>query len=102
MSEQTSFRTWRYNEHWDRDPCECVAELEREANIRIRCYDKWVAEGRVTKDDAVNRLERLLTSIRLLREGLAKAANEREINRANGTTSIPKVVIPASFRQAAG
>jgi len=47
---------------------EALSELEREAHVRLRCFDRWVSEGRVSRVDAWDRLERLLTAIRLLRE----------------------------------
>lgn len=33
-------------------------ELEREYNIRERCYPRWIGEGRVSKTDANDRLAR--------------------------------------------
>lgn len=59
--------TWSWNEHMQRSADEALSELEREAHVRIRCYDRWISEGRVSRVDAWDRLERLLTAIRLLR-----------------------------------
>lgn len=58
---------WKWNEHMSRTNEEALSELEREAHVRIRCYDRWIQEGRVSRVDAWDRLERLLTAIRILR-----------------------------------
>jgi hypothetical protein len=46
---------------------EALSELEREAHIRMRCYDRWIQEGRVSRVDAWDRLERILSAISYLR-----------------------------------
>lgn len=46
---------------------EALAELEREAQVRKRCFDRWVQEGKVSTVDARDRMERLLSAIRHLR-----------------------------------
>jgi stage III sporulation protein SpoIIIAA len=38
---------------------EAHAEVERELHVRQRCFPRWVEEGRVSKMDAKDRLERL-------------------------------------------
>lgn len=38
---------------------EAIDESQREFNVRERCFPKWVDEGRLTKSDARDRLERL-------------------------------------------
>lgn len=63
-----SIATWKWNEHMQRTQEEALSELEREAHVRVRCFDRWIAEGRISRVDAWDRLERLLTAIRLLRE----------------------------------
>ena len=47
---------------------EALSELERECNVRKRCYDRWVTEGRLTAVDARDRLNRLLAAIHFLKE----------------------------------
>jgi len=37
---------------------ECIDELGRELMLRQRCYDRWVAEGRLSATDAADRLAR--------------------------------------------
>jgi hypothetical protein len=50
---------------------EAMAEVERELNIRMKCFDRWVAEGRLGWIDAQDRVERLL-SARLYLQELAR------------------------------
>jgi hypothetical protein len=45
---------------------EAVAEVQREIEVRRRLYDKWVADCRMSRIDAHDRLERLLTALRYL------------------------------------
>jgi len=37
---------------------EAYDELEREFNVRERCFPKWITEGRISRSDAKDRLER--------------------------------------------
>ncbi len=45
---------------------EALSELQRECNVRKRCYDKWVQEGRLTAVDARDRLDRIVAAIHFL------------------------------------
>lgn len=45
---------------------EALSELQRECNVRKRCYDRWVQEGRLTAVDARDRLDRLIAAIHFL------------------------------------
>jgi len=47
---------------------EALSELEREKNVRQRCYDRWVQEGRLTAVDARDRLDRLIAAIHFLNQ----------------------------------
>jgi hypothetical protein len=38
---------------------QALGEVERELGVRVRCYDKWVAEGKMSKLEAKERKERL-------------------------------------------
>lgn len=61
-----------------RDMEECIDELEREFNLRARCYIRWVAEGRMSNTDAQDRLDRQFSAIAHLnqcQEMLQKAQN---------------------------
>ena len=56
-----------------RDTQEALDECRREFNVRARCFARWVAEGRVAKTDAQDRLDRLGTACKLLEQLLAPA-----------------------------
>ena len=95
---------WSWKDHWDRSIDEAVSELEREAHVRQRCFDRWVSDGRVSYIDARDRQERLLTAIRRLRE-LEDITAERdrlsselatviEIRRSNFNAKTPVVFTP--------
>lgn len=62
------FAQWEWNQHWDRPIAEALEELEREARMRLRCYDRWIADGRAARVESHNRMEALLSAIRFLRE----------------------------------
>jgi hypothetical protein len=71
---------WRWNEHMNRRIDEALSELEREAHVRMRCYDRWIQEGKVSRVDAWDRLERLVSAIKHLRDMetlLAKVASDK-------------------------
>lgn len=59
---------WKWNQHMDRTAQQALSELEREAHTRIRIYDRWIGEGRLSHTEATERLESLLTAIKLLRD----------------------------------
>lgn len=43
------------------DPLDVEAaqsEIERELHVRERCYDRWVAEGKISRIDAKDRMTR--------------------------------------------
>jgi hypothetical protein len=46
---------------------EAHSEVERELNVRSRCFPQWIADGRVNRIDAQDRLDRLATAFQLLR-----------------------------------
>lgn len=45
---------------------EAIAELQRELDVRKRCFSRWVAEGKVSEIDAIDRYERLDSAISIL------------------------------------
>lgn len=56
MQEQTmTVKTYRTGQ-------EALDELERELNIRARCFPRWISEGKVSRTDAQDRLDRLATA----------------------------------------
>jgi len=57
-----------------RNKDEALDELQREYNVRARCFPRWVAEGRVSKTDAQDRLDRLGSAIEFLTEVISSTA----------------------------
>lgn len=49
-----------------RGPQEALDEIARELNVRSRCFPKWIADGRVCKTDAYDRLDRLASAHQLI------------------------------------
>jgi len=45
---------------------EATDEVQREFNVRERCFPRWIAEGRVSKTDAQDRLDRLASALEYL------------------------------------
>lgn len=45
---------------------EAQSELDREVQVRSRCFDKWVTEGRISWSDARDRMARLGAASKLL------------------------------------
>lgn len=45
-----------------RTRAEAVAEIEREMNVRFKCFDKWIADGRLAAVDAKDRAERMISA----------------------------------------
>lgn len=49
------------------DPQAALDELYRELAVRQRCFPRWITEGRVSRTDAQDRLNRLHTAHELLK-----------------------------------
>lgn len=45
---------------------EAVSEVQREIDVRRRLYDRWIQDGKMSRIDAHDRLERILTALRYL------------------------------------
>jgi hypothetical protein len=45
---------------------EALDEVQREYNVRARCFPRWISEGRMSRTDAQDRLDRLATAIEYL------------------------------------
>ena len=52
---------------------EACSEVEREMNVRSRCFPRWITEGKVNRVDAQDRLDRLGTALQLLERADVKA-----------------------------
>lgn len=46
-----------------RDLPEAHAELQRELQVRKRCYGRWISDGRMSRVDAVDRYARLQSAL---------------------------------------
>jgi len=57
--------------HASRNPQEALDELYRECMVRLRCFPRWVKDGRVSATDAHDRGQRLETAYCLLRDMIA-------------------------------
>lgn len=51
---------------------ESISELQRELQIRTRCYPGWVRDGKLTRTDATDRAERLEAALGFLEASLAE------------------------------
>lgn len=43
-----------------------LSEVEREMHVRERCYDRWVEEGKLSRIDAKDRMNRQILAFKLL------------------------------------
>lgn len=57
---------------------EGLSEVERELNVRSRCFPRWIADGRVNRIDAQDRLDRLATAHLILSKLSQDALDEAE------------------------
>lgn len=64
----TKFAEWRWNQHMNRSLDEALAEVEREAHVRLKCFDRWVEQGKLSWVDAYDRMERLLSAVKHMRD----------------------------------
>lgn len=51
---------------------EAYSELEREWNLRSRCFPAWVKDGRLNRIDAADRRERLAAALFFVQDGLVE------------------------------
>jgi hypothetical protein len=76
MAQQnTKAEDTEYAVGWDkRENIEALDEVVRECQVRARCFPRWVDEGRMSRSDAKDRLQRLLKAKELLELCLAVTA----------------------------
>jgi hypothetical protein len=43
-----------------------MSEIEREMHVRERCYDRWVNEGKMSRIDAKDRMDRQILAYKFL------------------------------------
>lgn len=68
---------------------EALAECIREMQVRERCYDRWVADGKMTDVDAQDRFDRLGSAVQILTdiystERAATAADNAQRDKIDG------------------
>ena len=71
MHIMKAMKDYNARENGQRSPEEAISELQREVEVRRRLYDRWISEGRISRVDAHDRLERLLTGLRILCQPMA-------------------------------
>lgn len=70
--------TWNLKEHCKRSIEEAIAELEREMQVRTRIYDRWINEGKLSRVDAWDRMERQVSAVYHLTTYHSLLANQTE------------------------
>ncbi len=55
---------------------EARSEVERELNVRKRCYDRWVTEGKLSAIEARDRMDRMAAALHYLDEFASKATKK--------------------------
>ena len=71
--------SWRWIEHSARSLEEAIAEVEREAMVRVRIFDSWISQGKISRVDAWDRMERILSALSLLRNQATREAQALEV-----------------------
>ena len=89
--KKTTIALWVDEEHAGRNLEEAISELEREAQVRKRCYDRWMGEGRISYIDAADRQERLLSAIAQLKKVLDLQEVSAEMESIPETAHLPRV-----------
>jgi len=66
---------------------ECRDELDRELQVRKRCYDRWVGEGKLSGTEARDRIDRLSGAIDYLSqaEELLAAMEKKAVDKKGET-----------------
>ncbi len=74
---------------WEhRSPSEALDEVARELAVRERCFPRWIKEGRISRTDAVDRLQRLTKAAFLLNESVNPSpTTTEEQGGSNGEAS---------------
>jgi hypothetical protein len=54
---------------------EALSEIEREVAVRLRCFDRWVADGKLSYVDARDRLRRLISAWHYAQDGVTSSGD---------------------------
>jgi hypothetical protein len=85
MNEQTE----RLAVKTKRSVQEALDELEREFNVRARCFPRWIQDGRVSRTDAQDRLDRLGSAIEWITEHISAPATCKSELDSGGAGTVP-------------
>lgn len=66
MDTKKKFSEYTANQTEARSHEEAISEVQREIDVRRRLYDRWMDEGKLSRIDAHDRLERLLAALQFL------------------------------------
>lgn len=66
MTMKVPFADFTANQNGNRTLDEAISEIQREIDVRRRLYDRWVTEGKFSYVDGHDRLERMLTALKIL------------------------------------
>jgi hypothetical protein len=67
----------------------CMDELQREYQVRLRCYDRWVTEGKLSYSDARDRHQRLRAAIAHLAAIAGPPADTEDPVTSSGDDPVP-------------
>ena len=72
---------------WDgRSIQEALSEVNRELQVRVRCFPRWIKEGRVDAIEAEDRLDRLSAAKHFLEQCLEGVAACADVPRTGDMT----------------
>lgn len=66
MALKIPFEKYTANQTQERSLEEASSELQREIAVRRRVYDRWVQDGKLSWQDAHDRMERMLAALQFL------------------------------------
>jgi hypothetical protein len=67
---------------------EAIDEVHRELCVRKRCFPRWIQDGRVSKTDAQDRIDRLATAFDLLSTLAALPGGQPVTSSGDKTTAV--------------
>ena len=67
---------------------EAVSEINRELQVRRRCYDRWIADGKLDSIDATDRMERLEAALDICQ----RAADITEVQESMAVRPPPRAI----------
>lgn len=64
--DENSLSSWDLEHGNGFTPAEAMAEVARELNVRTKCYDRWVAEKKMTRTEAELRLGSMIRAYQIV------------------------------------